>query len=286
MPGAQQAGNPMIHSTRLRNAGFGLLLLLIVAGIVLLGVLPNPSATQLPDVRTWSWIGIMILMVSFIVLAGKAITGFWRGALIDERNQISLSRFQLTLWTSLILSAFLEAALSNIRAHAPSPITIAMPAEIWAVLGIATTSLVGSPLILRTKQDRLPGSAQEAKTLQALADAGTNATAQGQVVYYQSPADASWSDMFTGDEISNATHLDLGKVQMFFFTVILVLAYGVALGSLFLHTHGKIASFPRVDPGMIALLGISHAGYLSYKAVPRSDSPAGGQDAPAPIPPS
>jgi hypothetical protein len=77
--------------------------------------------------------------------------------------------------------------------------------------------------------------------------------------------------MFTGDETANGSHLELGKIQMFFFTFVLVMAYAVALGSLFLNSSGKIDSFPVFDAGMIALLGISHAGYLVNKAVPRSD---------------
>jgi hypothetical protein len=179
---------------------------------------------------------------------------------------------QLALWTGLILSAFLEAALSNIRiAQAESPLTIAMPAEIWAVLGIATTSLVGSPLILATKRDRVPDPVDAQNTLSQLANAGKPATAEGQVIKKQRPADASWSDMLTGDETASGTHLDLGKVQMFFFTLVLVVAYAVALGSLFLYTSGKIDAFPELDAGIIALLGISHAGYLANKAVPRSD---------------
>jgi hypothetical protein len=262
----------MVRSSRLRTGLYGFLLFVIVVAIILTGVLPRPRQEDIPETRLAAWLGMMALLLAFIVVAGKLITGYWRGALIDDRNQIPLSRLQLALWTALILSAFLEAALSNIRiAQAQSPLTIAMPAEIWAVLGIATTSLVGSPLILATKRDRVPDRVDAQKTLSQLANAGNPATAEGQVIKKQRPADASWSDMLTGDETANGTHLDLGKVQMFFFTLVLVVAYAVALGSLFLNTSGKIDAFPELDAGIIALLGISHAGYLANKAVPRSD---------------
>jgi hypothetical protein len=262
----------MVRSTALRTGVHGFLLFVIVVAIVLTGVLPNPRTEDIPEARLGAWLGVLVLLIAFIIVSGRFVTGYWRGALIDDRNQISLSRLQLALWTGLILSAFLEAALSNIRlAQAQSPLTIAMPAEIWAVLGIATTSLVGSPLILATKRERVPDPQDAKNTLNQLGNAGVPATTEGQVIKYQSPADARWSDMLTGDETANGAHLDLGKVQMFFFTLVLVVAYAVALGSLFLHTSGKIGAFPVLDAGMIALLGISHAGYLANKAVPRSD---------------
>lgn len=276
----------MRGSSRLRTGSYGFLLFVVVLAIVLVGVLPHPSEGQIRDARLTSWLAIATLLVIFIILAGKAITGYWRGALIDDRNQISLSRFQLAAWTSLILSAFLEAALSNIRlVPNQTPISIGVPAEAWALLGIATTSLVASPLILGTKKDRQPDPVQEVSVRTALIADGITPTLQGQVVAFACADDASWSDMFTGDETSNATQLDLGKVQMFFFTLILVLAYGVAIGSMFLHTIGKIEQLPVFDPGMVALLGISHAGYLANKAVPRSD-PAAPPAAPAAAPPA
>ncbi len=82
------------------------------------------------------------------------------------------------------------------------------------------------------------------------------------------PTKANISDLFKGDEVSNAAQLDLGKVQMFYFTLILVFAYGVQLGSLFLDSSGVVENLPVLSTGMLALLAISHAGYLTNKAVP------------------
>jgi hypothetical protein len=91
-----------------------------------------------------------------------------------------------------------------------------------------------------------------------------------QLVLWRWPGDARLADLFQGDEIGNAAHLDLGKVQMLFFTLILVLAYGVALANLFTKAT-PIVMLPALDGGMVALLGISHAGYLLNKAVPHSE---------------
>jgi hypothetical protein len=114
----------MVKSSRLRTGVYGFLLFGIVVGIILVGVLPRPSQESIPDARLAAWLGTMAFLIAFTVIAGKFITGYWRGALIDDRNQISLSRLQLAVWTVLILSAYLEAALSNVRlVQAQSPLT-------------------------------------------------------------------------------------------------------------------------------------------------------------------
>jgi hypothetical protein len=59
---------------------------------------------------------------------------------------------------------------------------------------------------------------------------------------------------------------------MFFFTLILLFAYSTALAALFKTGGGKITALPAMDTGMLALLAISHAGYLVNKALPHSES--------------
>jgi hypothetical protein len=72
------------------------------------------------------------------------------------------------------------------------------------------------------------------------------------------------ADMFRGEETGNAAFLDLGKVQMFFFTII---DGGV-----------PIHEFPALDESIVALLGISHATFLTYQAVPHSQSKKPGEE--------
>jgi hypothetical protein len=83
---------------------------------------------------------------------------------------------------------------------------------------------------------------------------------KGQLVVNTMPEGAQWSDMFKGEESGKAAQLDLGKIQMFYFKLILVLAYAVALGTAFAADAPKIDEFPLLWPGMVALLGISHPG--------------------------
>ena len=80
------------------------------------------------------------------------------------------------------------------------------------------------------------------------------------------------ADLFQGDEIGNAAHLDLGKVQMFFFTLVMVFTYAAALAHTFFNVSSGITELPALDQGMVTLLGISHADFLANKAIPHSVS--------------
>jgi hypothetical protein len=262
------------------------LILLIPPAVLIAGWFLQPR---------WGWLAMMALLVAFIVLVGHHIAGQWRGALIDERNKVSLSRFQTVLWTVLIVAAFLAAALYNIRSGQTDPLKIALPLQLWALLGISLTSLAGSVLVKQEKQRRRPDLTNAKKTLEgALPGVGadsiaplggnqlvaaadpTNPTvndpvvARGVLTVNETTAASSWSDMFRAEEVGNAGHLDLGKVQMFYFTLIIVFAYAAALGSLLAHPSGKITSFPALGDGATVLLGISHAAYLTTKAVSRT----------------
>jgi hypothetical protein len=237
----------------------------------------------------WAWLATIGILLLSLVVAGWAITRLARGLFIDERNKVSLSRFQAVLWTVLVLAGYLAAALANIREAVANPLSIAIPAELWIVMGISSTSLVGSPLIKSIKESRRADPVQAAETFHltgrllpaarpqpeglTLKDSqNQELLAVGQIVHNPTPQESSWSDIFRGEETSNQANLDLGKVQMFYFTVILVLAYAVALGQV-LAGDGPFGEFPTLDEGMITLLGISHAAYLVNKAVPRTQEP-------------
>jgi hypothetical protein len=257
----------------------GLLAILVIT--VIFG-LQNPST---PVLRVWSWLDTLLLLTAFAILAGHGVTGKWQGFLIDERNKISLSRLQMVLWTILVLSGYLSAALTNVRNGQPDPLAIAIPSQLWLLMGISTTSLVGTPLIRSTKESEEeiqlqrtdpgepmnePAEEEEISLTRGLKRTAIRGIAtRGTIVYNTSADRARWADLFKGEEIGNFVLLDLGKIQMFYFTFVLVFVYAVTLGSTFAHAEGKITDFPALDTGMIALLGISHAGYLANKAVPR-----------------
>ena len=91
-----------------------------------------------------TWIQILVLMALFSVVVGRAITGRWRGILIDRRNKMSLSRLQLIIWTLIVLSAIVAAVLSNVAFGWESPLEIEIPSQLWTLMGITTAAAVGS----------------------------------------------------------------------------------------------------------------------------------------------
>jgi hypothetical protein len=241
---------------------------IVVALVIMQGFVPA-------SFRLWMWLAIMLLLALFGIIAGNGVTGQWLGLFIDIRNKVSLARFQMTLWTILILSGYLTGVMVNVDLKRPEPLSITIPPDLWLLMGISTTSLIGSPLILSAKKVRETKEPDKQRTLDALTRQAVDTdkvTIVGQLVMNQAPETARWADMFQGSETGNVGQLDLGKVQMFFFTLILVLAYASALSTLFQQGRGPVLALPVIDGGMLALLGISHAGYLVNKALPHSDS--------------
>jgi hypothetical protein len=223
--------------------------------------------------RLWAWLLTMVLLLTFAATVGHGITGIWTGVLIDDRNRMSLSRLQMILWTIVVLAAFLTAALSNVvLSPLGTPLAIAIPGELLVAMGISITSLIGTPLILSTKS-ATPNAAEQAQTMESLAARGVVPAVlgnKGLIITKRSFQDAQVADLFRGEETGNAAQLDLGKVQMFYVTLILVLAYVLAIGASFTSATGEITMLPRVDASFVALLGLSHVGYLTYKAFPHS----------------
>ena len=248
------------------------LLLIVFTGAILLTGFKKelPAVGNIGLLETW--IIIAILLTLSLSIIGHGITGLLKGVLVDDRNMVSLSRFQTVLWTILILSALITAFLSNLAAGKENPLSIKIPEELWALMGISVTSLVGSPLIKSTKHSRDVHKEDEEAAKDQLKKKGLDEKKtyfKGQIVVYKEPEMASFSNLFEGEEAGNAARVDLAKVQMFYFTVILVLAYAVALGKMFA-SNTFITEFPSLDPSMIWLLGISHGGYLLHKAVPHT----------------
>lgn len=257
-----------------------LLLLLLLAVAIF-------AALLLSDLKklVFSWCFVLLTLATITFICGHIVTGRWLGALIDERNVMSLSRFQIVLWTLLILSAYFVAALHNITLGLPDPLKIQIQEELWWLMGISTASLVGSPLILSDKTTKIPDTSEVSVTFEALKQQGDEdhtLDTKGHIVVNTDISKARWTDMFTGEEIGNAAHLDIARLQMLFFTLVTALAYAVLLWNKFA-SDAPIAALPALSGSMIGLIGISHAGYLTAKAVPHSQTGTG-QPAQQPAP--
>jgi len=157
------------------------------------------------------------------------------------------------------------------------PLDIAIDNNLWAVLGISTASFVTTPVILGQK-------AQNDPSTQAVAAAGLvlkedpvqiSSNAQGTVYANTSPQDARLTDLFQGDEIGNTAYVDISKVQMFLLTIFIGATYCNDLYHLLAgfdvsvhHTDfTTLNSLPVFSSTAVKLLGVSHAGYLGFKAV-------------------
>ena len=260
------------HWTRMHTAG---LLVLLVFIFVVAGWAGKVDVGQ---TAPWSLYGVLGLLAAFIVVAGHGVNGRFAGFLIDARNKMTLSRLQLILWTLVVLSAYLAVVVARIKTQGLEALNVAIPQELWWLMGISTTSMVGSPLVLSNKKNKTPDPKQKKQMIRLMAAqegvAESVVTSHqdnvGTIVVNKSPQRARFADLFRGDETGNAAHLDLGKIQMFFFTIVLVLAYFFTLQDEFPNLLAQGAEFPAVSEGMVTLLGISHAGYLADKSVPHS----------------
>jgi hypothetical protein len=184
------------------------------------------------------------------------------------------------------------------------PLNIIFGKDLLGLLGITAASLVGSPIVSATKKSKTLAADVAEKTAKQMvmlnnvpdsvvkatrstpdgpharsgaairAEASEVATAivqNAEGILYRNPAvsDASFSDMFEGNEVGNAAHVDLAKVQMFFFTIAVAVAYVVGLWDIISTEaiYGADFTFPSVSSGLVGLLGISNFGYLAGKSV-------------------
>jgi hypothetical protein len=237
--------------------------------LILLTVLMIPAAWYLAS--GWNFIALLLLMLLFVVTLGQKINGRPAGILINERKLMSLARFQMVLWTLIILSAYLTAAITRIKGGSiQDALGITLDKNLWGLLGISTASLIGSPLIQATKKEQEPKDKEVEKAATNLKEDKAEIAKDAQGVLYcnAETKDAALSDMFQGDEVGNTAFVDVAKVQMFFFTMVAALSYGMDLfkwigGPDFIKNSG---AFPLLSGGFIAILGISHAGFLANKA--------------------
>ncbi|RKH10383.1 hypothetical protein D7V97_13870 [Corallococcus sp. CA053C] len=220
----------------------------------------------------WSYVATTGALAMFLFVLGQTISGTPFGVLVNERNLMSLSRVQAVMWTVLVMGGYLTMAISRVKAGTPNSVDITIPQELWLAMGISTTSLLGTPLILSGKRTRTPDeklvrntSAQLSEDMQDIAQ-----NRHGTLYANKSLQDARVADLFQGDEVGNTAYVDLAKVQMFYFTLIAGVSYFVDVAMAVM--AGKTGSLPPLSQGFVALLAISHGGYLLGKAGDHSNS--------------
>lgn len=197
----------------------------------------------------WGVTGLGVSVMTYGLLSSGGASGL--AVLADPQNRLSLPNLVIVCWFVVIVSAYLAAALFNFHLWDGSspdlPLDIKIPASIWVLAGISVSHLAGTNIVVENK-----------KLSRTLA---VNAKA----------SDARPVDMFSYDEVGAANKLDLTAVQYLLFQIAAVIVYSVALGMLMFKTDVSkpILQFPIIPDGFLALLGVSAAGNLVNRAVPR-----------------
>jgi hypothetical protein len=168
------------------------------------------------------------------------------------------------------------------------PAALQLPATLWALMGISVTSAVASPLIKTNKANRTKKDQDTYYNLvideanEAAREAGDDQVIDSVgAVAIRAQGPPRLSDLFVAEDPAGLEQglLDMGKVQNFFFTVIVVVVYAAVLGAAIARapTFWSLYQFPDLSAGLVAILGISHAGYLVNKnADVGGPEPAGG----------
>lgn len=248
-----------------------------LAIIIALLALPWHMAQQVEQWRLL-WVLMALLLIAFLGLLGYGLRGHFAGIIIDNRNRVSLSKLQMVAWTVVVITGLTTAAtinvagwghipFSEVKPVPPHPLDIAIPQMILAAMGLAGASLIGTPLILSGKMSAQPRETDIDSTARQLGLRTDQMNSAGLVFAHTHVADASWLDLFRGDEVSNAASIDLSKVQQFLITVLLLAAYSADTLRLLGDKH-LIGSLPPLSEGMVWLMSISHGAYLTFKWVP------------------
>ena len=231
------------------------------AAVAIVATFVVPVWVVQPGDWEWGWAASAIGLTVFCLCIGVAVNGRPTGIFIDPRNHMSLSKLQAAAWTILILSAWIAFVVTRARLHAQTAEAVNLPNDLLAAMGISATSLVATPVIL---------------SLKAPDTVHTN----------DAPGDARWMDLFQGDENGNAYSADLGKIQQFLITVVVL---GIYAGDIWTTLSAKpalmanskdinfdayLSTLPVFNANLTWLIGISHAGYLAYKAAPHPASPS------------
>lgn len=299
-----------------RGIAVGILALIGFAVAIVLTLAINQNISRL---GSWLFLIAVITLMAFFI--GWGILKSWKGIFVDQRNRVSLARFQVVIWTILVLATFAEAALANIAFSEPNPVfTVVIPSNLWLVMGISIAALpvaaaasarkssaspdkIANAIGLRTLKDqetvtdlkkadsdtdvltkglndvidtKLPtGLLEKDTTIRQLPKVnyltinGEDLIANGLMVSRAKSELAKFKDMFVGDEITNFNYVDISKVQLFLFNVVLIIVFSVALAYYFMG-QPPFASLPNIPDLVAVFLGISNGAYILFKATPRT----------------
>jgi hypothetical protein len=263
--------------SRVKRLGWGGVTLL---GVVLLGACSAWIAAESnipsgsPTILLWQWGAVLASLLIVSVIAGHLANDRWIGVFIDERNRISLARLQWLAWFLVLFSAYFTGAVWDI-AFGDLPV---VETNLFGLIGITTGSAVVANVVVESKKrdaSPTPNAVPPAPVPGAPApvvapNASTNRMGKADV--NSSPADASFADLYLGEDVTNRQSVDASRLQKFIITILLITVYLEMLWSAFVDAAGTYHAFsmPIVGTNFLGMMGVSHAAYLVAKASPKN----------------
>ena len=257
--------------------------LALFAPLLMLPAVPPDDMAQGIDV--WRLAALVASAVGYtgvVARWGLHTKGTPLGIVIDWRNRVSLSRFQMVLWTLLTLPTLTVGLLDNLL-RAPSIAQIAEFNIEWslvALMGLSVASFLAAPAALSLKENAAadPGESKDAVALLSRADgvAEGEVGVQGQVTTRRTASRALLSDLMLGEETGNAGELDIARAQMLAITLVVWTVYLLQVlrqyGSYTVESW-QIDALRPFSETLLTLILISHGGYITGKVLPNSAKP-------------
>jgi hypothetical protein len=245
----------------------------VVAPIVLLVVDRLPGVA--PDLhRIAAWACALMGTMFVVASLGYESNGRFWGVLIDERKRFSLSRLQMALWTVLILSTLYVIFVGNaVRGSADDVLNVEIGFNLIALMGFSITSYIVAPIASKSKSEQSASEAELARKgtdLTQLQGLSVPPSKVGTLIVKGSDSDARIGDLIRGEEIGNATEIDLPRFQMLLITVVVVIGYGIAVGIEMASANATLIKLPDIQQTIMLLVLVSHGGYLAGKVAPTS----------------
>jgi hypothetical protein len=255
-----------------------LIVLLIFVASPALVLLRGQPLAELDWWRLAAWILCTISFIGLLLLGGTHLKGLASGILIDSRNRYSLSQLQIVAWSALAVPA-LAVTLGNNALRMPATSgfpDLSLDWTLIALMGISLGSFLTTPIALSVKSRQTPDPSAMENLESVAAQQGLSPeslSSNGSLVTKTSAKDARLSDLVTGEEIGNAATLDITRIQMLAITAVVWMTYAVLLFntiSLGGADGWLISSFPSFNSTLLALLLVSHAGYIAGKVAPKT----------------
>jgi len=224
-------------------------------------------------------IGLLLL---FSIALGKSKDRTAFGVLIDEACRISLGRLQAFLWTLIIVGGIAAALTVNLAREctappdgteavagtcAQSPFSIEVPTDILALAGITAATFTVSSFLTNQGLTREMSPLRRNQLALNNTPLSSGYVERGVMAARVDPTKASLGDLVRGQFVSDNSALDLSRIQFLALTVILAGGYLVSFAQgMSTDALQPVGSFPTVDSGLNALLGISAGVFASLKA--------------------